>query len=123
MIWAIVVLFVFGDAYVNYLRIEHGNKINHVFNAAYRVAFYVILIFLYHMPILQAVVFLLGSFFLAWLLFNIALNYLRHRPLDYLGKDSLLDRFEAKLPWIVWLIWKVIAASGFIYAYYFTSLL
>jgi len=123
MIWILVVIFVLADAYLNYLRIEHGNKINHYINGAYRVAFYGLLVYLYHMTILQAVMFLLGSFFLAWILFNLALNFLRHKPLDYLGDGSLLDRLEKKLPFVVWLVWKVIAASGFIYGYFNTQLL
>lgn len=123
MIWILVILFVAGDAYYNYLRIEHGNKINHYWNGAYRVAFYGLLVYLYQMSVLQTLMFLLGSFFLAWLLFNLFLNFLRKKPFDYLGNESLLDRFEKKLPWIVWFVWKVIAASGFIYGYYNTQLL
>jgi len=112
-----------ADAYSNHLRIDSGNRINHYLNGAYRMIFYAGLIYVYHMNFLQALMFGLGSFFLAWLLFNLALNFLQHKPLDYLGKDALLDKFEAKLPWIVWFVWKVIAASGFIYAYFHSELL
>lgn len=123
MIWFLTVIFTLADAYWNHLRIDKGNKINHFLNAAYRIIFYGLLVYLYRMPSLQALMFLLGAFFLAWILFNLALNLLQEKPLDYLGATSLLDRLERKLPWIVFFVWKVIAASGFIYGYYNTQLL
>lgn len=123
MIWILVVIFVIGDAYWNHLRIEKGNKINHFWNAAYRIVFYGLLVYLYRMPYLQILMFLLGAFFLAWILFNLVLNFLQEKPFDYLGTASLLDRLERKLPWIVFFVWKVIAASGFIYGYFNTQLL
>ena len=124
MIWIICLFFIVADAYFNYYRIEVlHNNINHYFNGLYRGVFYLGLVWLYGMPLLQAAMFLLGAFCLHSILFNLGLNFLRHKPFDYLGKASLLDRLEAKMPWIVILIWKVIAASGFIYAFYRTDLL
>lgn len=123
MIWFLTIVFVIFDAYFNRLRISNGNKINHVWNTIYRIVFYGLLVYLYRMPYLQILMFLLGAFFLAWILFNLVLNFLQEKSLDYLGTASLLDRLERKLPWIVWLVWKVIAASGFIYGYYHTELL
>lgn len=123
MIFIIVIFFILVDIKFNDWRIDRGNKINHYWNGVYRIAFYSFLVWEFNMNFLQALMFLLGAGFLHWILFNIGLNFLRHKPLDYLGKDSILDRLEAKVPWIVALIWKIIAASGFIYGYFNTQLL
>lgn len=123
MIFLISLAFVAADAYFNHVRIEWGERINHYINGAYRTVFYGGLIWAYHLNTLQALMFGLGVFFGSWLLFNLFLNYLQHKPVDYLSTGSILDRFEAKLPWIVWVIWKVIAASGFIYGFYHMELL
>lgn len=53
MIWILVLIFIIGDAYWNHLRIDKGYRINHIWNAAYRIVFYGLLVYLYRMPYLQ----------------------------------------------------------------------
>ena len=52
-----------------------------------------------------------------WLIFDLTLNYLRNRPIDYRGKSSgWLDR----LPYPVWLVGKFVAINaGWMSAYYY----
>lgn len=121
MIWIIWIVFILADAWFNDYRIERKWKINHWVNVAYRSV--IGFAFLFFIPtILQTLIFVLGGFFSFWLLFNLFLNYLRGLPLDYLGKDSLLDRFEAGAPtFIMWT--KLVCSAAFIYAYYHTELL
>jgi len=123
MIWIIVAAFILADVKLNAWLINGGYKIYHWLNAIYRTVFYGGLVWAYGMEWKEVLMFLLGAFFLHSLLFNVGLNYLRQLPIDYLGKDSVLDRLEAKIPWIVAFVWKVIAASGFIYGYYNVNLL
>lgn len=123
MIWLIVLMFILADIILNAWLIRNGYQIIHWLNGVYRAVFYGGLVLLYQMDWKHALMFLLGSFFLSWLVFNIGLNYARHRPIDYLGDGSMLDRLEKKLPWVVWLIWKTILSAGFIHGYFHTELL
>lgn len=133
MIWIIWLLIVIADGLFNYFEIQKGLNIYHGLNGLYRFFAWLILGMCFGVFSLSKhfrqwdwlviLMYALGAFFSFWLLFNLLLNILRGKPLDYLGKAAILDRIESNVPFIAAVFWKAVLASGFIYAFYNTQLL
>ncbi len=124
MIWIIWLLVIIADAYWNRIKINKGLHIFHGFEGLYRAIAGIGLALcfgLQHQTWKVELMYVLGTFFEAWLFYNLFLNWFRHLPFDHLG-NNILDKVEAKAPTFVdWI--KLVCTAAFIYGFYHTDLL
>lgn len=96
MIWIISFFFSLLDAKIDQW-LEDRWGIVHWLNVVYRIAFGAVLLWFFPMSWFERIMFAVGAFAQWWLVFNIALNFLRGRAWDYVGKgkgSAFLDRLE-----------------------------
>lgn len=125
MIWIAWFAFTILDSILHWWLIEKKEiPVNHFVAGLYRVSFSLILYWCWgESTTLQFCLYLIGAFFVFWLVFNIALNAWRRLPIEYLGKGSWLDRLESNIPFMAAIFWKAVLAAGMIYGYYLPELL
>lgn len=134
MIWIIWLLFIIISAIIDSRKYKEWlidtskePTINHKKNINIRLIIAIIfyLIFAENLLDWKVILFyMIGTFFSFWLIFDILLNKLNNKPIDYEGTEAVSDKkIDKKIPFIVQFWFKFLFGFMGIYMYYNTDLL